>query len=119
MSRPARLFEGSKRSRLRLRVEDFELLADSRAFAQYGKTELIDGEVWFVNAQFARHARVKTRLAAELIRRLEAIGSEVEVLSEVAVQLNGDSMPEPDVVLTGWRDDRAVPIASIALVGRR
>jgi len=35
---------------VRLRVEDYLLLDESGAFADYHKTELIDGEVLFMNA---------------------------------------------------------------------
>lgn len=44
---------------LPLRVEDFLLLNDTGAFVGYGKTELIDGGIIFVNAQLRPHARTK------------------------------------------------------------
>lgn len=100
----------------RLRVEDFILLAENGAFDAYAKTELIDGEIYFMSAQFSRHARVKSRLLVALANRLAEIGSDLEAVSEVSVRAADDSMPEPDIVLTRWRGDGAVPADSVALV---
>ena len=100
----------------RLRVEDFVLLADSGAFADYAKTELIDGEIWYMNAQWSRHARVKTRVAVALANKLTELASDLEVLSEVSVRTSGNGMPEPDIVLTRWRGEGPVPVESVALV---
>ncbi|WP_217429756.1 Uma2 family endonuclease [Sphingomonas bacterium] len=114
MNAPARIL--TMPERLRLRVEDFVLLADSGAFDAYAKSELIDGEVYVMNAQWSRHARVKSRLARELGNVLEAIGGELEALIEVSVRASDHDMPEPDIALTSWRGDRDVPVATVALV---
>ena len=114
MNAPARIVLVPQR--LRLRVEDFELLADSGAFADYGKIELIDGDIYYMNAQWSRHGRVKMRLSFALMSRLAEIGSDLEVLVEVSMRAADDSMPEPDVVLTCYRGDRAIPADTVALV---
>lgn len=114
MNAPVRIVAAPER--LRLRVEDFELLADSGAFADHGKTELIDGDIYYMNAQWSRHSRVKTRLALALMIRLAEIGSDLEVLAEVSMRAADDSMPEPDIVLTRYRGDRAIPAETVALV---
>lgn len=100
----------------RLRVQDFMLLCESGAFDGYAKSELIEGEIICMNAQYARHARVKSRLALELTLRLRAMGSPLEAVVEVAVALSGGSMPEPDIVLTSYRGDGPVPLDTVALV---
>lgn len=102
--------------KLGLRVEDFLLLNDSGAFDDYGKTELIDGDIYVMNAQFSKHAGAKSRLAFALTMRLREIGSDLVLMTEVAVRLNGDSMPEPDIVIHRWRGDGPVPADSVALV---
>lgn len=102
--------------KLGLRVEDFLLLNDSGAFDDYAKTELIDGDIYVMNAQHSPHARAKSRLLVALANRLAEIGSDLEAISEVAVHLNGDTMPEPDIVLTRWRGKGPVPVESVALV---
>lgn len=99
-----------------LRVEDFLLLNASGAFDDYGKTELIDGDIYVMNAQFSEHARAKTRLAYAIAMCLRELGSDLEVIIEVAVHLNADSMPEPDIVVTRWRGKGAVPVDLIALL---
>lgn len=99
-----------------LRADDFMLLAKSGAFVDYAKTELIDGDIYVVNAQHSPHARAKSRLLGLLINRLAEIGSELEALSEVTVRLSEDSMPEPDIVLTRWQGDGPVPASTVALV---
>ena len=102
--------------RLRLRVDDFLLLNDSGAFADYGKTELIDGEIYFMNAQWSPHARIKTRLAVQLSQWLQSAGSDLESLVEVSVHASDHDLPEPDITLTRWRGRGAVPVATVALV---
>lgn len=102
--------------RLRLRVDDYLLLNDSGAFAAYAKTELIDGDIYGMNAQFTRHARIKFRLARRLADRLDQLGSDLEVLTEVTVRIADDSAPEPDVVVTRFRGDREVPADTVALL---
>ncbi|WP_375398192.1 Uma2 family endonuclease [uncultured Sphingomonas sp.] len=102
--------------KLGLRVEDFMLLDDNGAFDDYGKTELIDGDIYVLKAQHGPHARAKSRLAFALTTSLREIGSDLEVIIEVAVYLNGDTMPEPDIVVTRWRGKGAVPVESIALL---
>ena len=44
--------------RARLTAADFEVLDGSGAFTAYRKTELVDGEIWFVNAQHRPHGMV-------------------------------------------------------------
>lgn len=100
---------------LRLRVDDFLLLADHGAFDDYSKTELIDGVIYFMDAQHSRHARIKSRLAFELGLKVREIGSDLEVISEVTVRVADDSAPEPDIVLTRFRGDRDVPGDTVAL----
>lgn len=102
--------------KLGLRVDDFLLLNASGAFDDYGKTELIDGDIYVMNAQFSEHAGAKSRLAFALTVRLREIGSDLELMTEVAIRLNDDSMPEPDIVLHRWRGEGPVPVESVALV---
>lgn len=100
----------------RLRVEDFVLLCEHGAFDGYAKSELIEGEIICMNAQYSRHARAKSDLALELALCLRAIGSPLKAIVEVAITLSPDSMPEPDIVLTSYRGDGPVPLGTVALV---
>ena len=114
MNAPARIIASPERARLS--VDDYVLLNDNGAFEGYTKTELIEGEIWVMNAQYSRHARAKTRLTVALTAKLIEIGSELEAISEVAVRLSDNSMPEPDIVLTSWRGEGPVPVETVALI---
>ena len=114
MNAPVRLATTPERHRLR--VEEFALLCDSGAFEAHAKSELIDGDIYLMSAQFARHARIKTRLAFELGSAMRALNSELEALVEVSIRASDHDMPEPDITLTSWRGDRDVPVATVALV---
>jgi Uma2 family endonuclease len=100
----------------KLRVADFMLLNDAGAFDAYSKTELIEGEIICMQAQYSRHARVKTRLIFALETALQAMDSGLETISEVSVHLTDDSMPEPDIVLTRHKGGGAVPLDTVALI---
>lgn len=101
---------------LRLRVEDFLLLSEHGVLDAYGKSELIEGEIICMNAQYSRHARAKSDLALELALRLRAIGSLLKVIVEVSVAVSDDTMPEPDIVLTSYRGNGPVPLDTVALI---
>jgi Uma2 family endonuclease len=102
---------------LKLRVEDFLALNDSGAFEGYGKTELLQGELVYMNAQHRPHARVKASLSRAIEDALRRTGSHLTVLTEVTVSAPPHDAPEPDIVLTSEPDgDGPVPLASVALI---
>ena len=100
----------------RLRVEDFLLLNDNGAFSNYSKTELIEGEIYFMNAQHSRHARIKTQLAVELTIRLRALGSDFQPIVEASTRISDDTLPEPDIVVTSYKGPHVVPLDTVALL---
>lgn len=102
--------------RLRLRVDDYLMLTDNGAFEAYAKTELIDGDIFGMNAQYTRHARIKSRLARRLGNLLDDLAGDLEAITEVAVRVTDDSAPEPDIVVTRFRGDREVPADTVALL---
>jgi len=114
MNAPHRLLTSPER--MRLTVEHFLLLDEGGAFADYSKVELIDGDIYVMNAQLTRHARTKSRLFTELALGLRLIGGDLEAISEVSVRVSDDGMPEPDIVLTRFRGQREVPAETVALV---
>ena len=102
---------------LKLRVEDFLALNDSGAFEGYGKTELIRGEVFYMNAQHRPHARMKGLLYQALLRSLAGLETGLDVLIEATVSMPPHSAPEPDLILTSEPDgDGPVPIGSVRLL---
>ena len=64
----------------RLSVRDFLLLANAGAFSDYARAELIEGEIFVVNAQYRRHARFRGQLARAFAAVLEGRTDGLEVL---------------------------------------
>ncbi|UVO53252.1 Uma2 family endonuclease [Sphingomonas sp. SUN039] len=100
----------------RFTVDQFIALHEQGLFDDYAKSELIEGEIVVMNAQWSRHARVKTDLAFELGKALRDMGSPLRPQVEVSIRLSDGSLPEPDITLTDYRGDGAVPLAHVALV---
>ncbi len=102
---------------VRLRVEDYLLLDRAGAFEGYVKTELLAGEIFYVNAQHRPHAYAKSELAYRLRRALEALDSHLFVLTEVSIAMPPVSAPEPDIVVTDEPiGEGLVPLASVKLL---
>lgn len=100
----------------RFTVDEFIRLDETGVFDKYSKTELIEGEIVFMNAQWSPHARTKSILLRDLGITLLKLSSNLEAWSEVSVRLSNDSLPEPDIVLTSHRGKGAVPVETVALV---
>lgn len=101
----------------KLTVEDFLLLDRSGAFDAYCKTELVDGEILYVNAQHRPHARIKTRLALELAAALRGMDSGLEAIVEGSVFVSSHDAPEPDIVVTDAPEGEGlIPVASVELI---
>jgi Uma2 family endonuclease len=90
----------TERKPARLTVDDFLLLDRSGAFDRYAKTELINGAILVVNAQFSAHMMAKVRLLRRLADACDRLGTGLEAWSEGAVDMSPDSMPEPDLLIT-------------------
>jgi Uma2 family endonuclease len=102
---------------VRLRVEDYLLLDSSGAFEPYAKTELIDGEILFMNAQHRPHARVKMGLYDAIRDALNGTGSPSTAFVEASIAMPDYSVPEPDIVLTDEPDGEGlIPLRSVTLV---
>jgi Uma2 family endonuclease len=102
---------------VRLRIEDYLLLDASGAFERYGKTELIDGELVFVNAQHRPHARIKSRLYRLIADALDRIGAGAEAVVEGSVGIPPANVPEPDIVVTDQPEGEGlIPLDSVRLI---
>lgn len=99
----------------KLRVADFLLLADAGAFQDYARTELIEGEIWVVNAIHTRHARAHSTLTVELGVALKAIGSPLFLYTAPSTELSDDSMPEPDIAIADPNDARTLQGGSVRI----
>jgi len=102
---------------VRLRSADYLLLHQAGAFAPYTRTELVDGGVYYVNAQHRPHALAKIELYDAIRAALRAIGSPLRPLVEASIALSLHDVPEPDIVLTSEpRGEGFVPLQSVHLV---
>lgn len=102
---------------LKLRIEDYLALDRLGAFEAYAKTELIEGEIFYMNAQHRPHVLLKMEIYDRLRDSLRGLGSDLRPLVEASVAMPDNSAPEPDIVLTNEASGEGlVPVASVALV---
>lgn len=102
---------------VRLRLEDYLRLDEAGAFAEYRKTELIDGEIFFMNAQHRPHAVMKSRLHILLAAALVAQGKGWEAVVEGSIAIPPNNSPEPDIVVTSDPDGKGlIPLESVKLI---
>jgi Uma2 family endonuclease len=85
---------------LAMTVDDYLLLDRSGVFDGYGKTELINGTIYVVNAQYSQHMKAKVHLLRRLADVCDALGGGLEAWSEGSVEMGLHGMPEPDVFVT-------------------
>ncbi len=100
----------------RLRVEDFLLLESHGAFSTHSKAELIDGEIFVVNAIFSRHAEITAELVFALKTALIAVTSELRVYSPLSINLSSASMPEPDIAVCERHKAGPMPVEKVRLL---
>jgi Uma2 family endonuclease len=94
----------------KLTAKDFWLLADSGAFANHARAELIEGEIWVVNSVHRWHARITGIMHVALVRAIEAAGLQLEVLIAGSVSMDENSVPEPDLSVIAPTSDDAKTI---------
>ena len=99
----------------KLTVDDFLRLDETGVFGT-SRTELLDGDVIIMNAEYRPHARIAGELNYRIRRALEAIGSDLYPMG-ASVALSDHDMPLPDIVLTREpRGEGPIPLASVALI---
>lgn len=102
---------------LPLTVDDFLLLDSSGAFEGYGKTELINGEIYFMNAQHRPHLMAKMDLHHALHEALKTLNSAYRSVVEGTINGNQHNAPEPDIVLTSEPyGEGPIPISTVGLI---
>ena len=102
--------------RAKLRGVDYRLLVESGALDRYARTELIDGEIWAMNASYSAHAKLQAAISFALMTALRDAGSPLVVFTAVSVDLSDDANPEPDLVVAEDHDEGPLPLAKVRLV---
>lgn len=100
----------------KLRVKDFLSLNDAGAFEQYARTELIEGEIWVMNAIYSTHGKAHFELAFQLRLALDAAGIDATIYAPSSVELSGDSLPEPDIIVAADHTGGPIPSAKVRLL---
>ena len=98
-----------------LRAVDYLMLSDAGAFDGYGRTELIEGEVWAMAPMYSWHAKAIVELGTELTIALRSLASPLRVFSGGSVSLTDDSVPEPDLSIGEDNDEGILPLAKLKL----
>lgn len=113
--KPVRASEGHQPYRFSTR--DYRLLSDHGAFDDYAKTELIEGVIYAVNAQYSRHLRIQTTLLRRLADACEALDNGMSAWIEGSIAIDNGSMPRPDIfVVRELPEDGPVPVTALFLV---
>ncbi len=103
--------------RVPLRADHFMFLDARGAFESYGRVELIEGELLYMNAQFRPHMVAKDELAYRLRQALETAAIDLFVGTEGSVRLSDNDVPQPDIILTSEpRGDGPIPGTSVSLL---
>ncbi len=101
----------------RFTERDYVLLSENGAFADYAKTELIEGVIYAVNAQYSRHIRVQSRLYRILAIACDDLGNGSSAWIEGSIAISGETTPRPDIFVSyGLPDDGPVPLSSVLLI---
>jgi Uma2 family endonuclease len=100
----------------KLRAADFMVLLEAGAFSEHAKAELIEGEIWVMNAVYSRHAKAMARFPGALLDGLDKAGLNLEVFSDLSVAMPDDSMPQPDIVIAEDNDGGPLALEKVRLV---
>jgi Uma2 family endonuclease len=100
----------------KLRAQDFMLLNDAGAFADYAKSELIEGEIWVMNSIYSRHAGATAELVMALGFAAKAVRPDLKLYTPLSVDLSDDSLPEPDIALCEPHTAGPMPLAKVKLL---
>ena len=102
---------------VKLRLEDYLMLDEAGAFSDYRKTELIEGEILYMNAQHRPHARIKSKLFRAIADALDALGNGWEAIVEGSIAIPPYNSPEPDIVVTSAPEGKGlIPLESVKLI---
>ena len=103
--------------KVKLRVEDFDLLAEAGGLAGLERTELLDGDIYEMSPQYSRHGNAKALFYEALLDWKRAHRPDLAVRSEVSVATPPHDEPLPDVILclppTG---PKAIPVETVFLL---
>ncbi len=98
----------------KLTVEDYLALHERGAFDEYAKVELIEGEIYCMNATYSQHGLTQFELGFQLNLGLKQIDSDLRIFTAISIQMP-DSVPEPDIVLARPIGGAMMQLSHVAL----
>ena len=103
-------------TRHRLTVDEYLLLAREGAFGDR-RTELFDGEVYYMSPKHRPHARALGDVYFCLRQALAACGANLTALIDISVRLSDHDVPDPDIVITDAPQGTGIlPLEAVKLV---
>lgn len=104
------------RNKHRLSVDEYLLLDREGAFGDR-RTELFEGEVYYMSPKHRPQARTVGDLYYMLRQALERSNSGLSVLTDISVRLSDHDVPEPDIAITDAPEgDGILPLESVKLL---
>ena len=85
--------------KVKLRVDDFDLLALNGGLDGLERTELLDGDIYLMSPQYNRHSHAKSLFYDALLDWTREHRPEWSVRSETSVAMPPHDEPLPDVIL--------------------
>jgi Uma2 family endonuclease len=102
---------------VKLRVDDFDLLAENGGLVDLERTELLDGDIYLMAPQYSLHSFAKSLFYDALLDWTRANRPDLFVRTETSVAMPPNDEPMPDVILTGERrGQKGIPAATIMLL---
>ena len=98
-----------------LTVDEFLILDDAGAFEDLGRVQLIEGEIFIMNAVHRPHAKAQIDILVAIGLGVRGVGGNLRAYAPVSTRLDDHSLPEPDVVVATIEDDKFVSRDSIRL----
>lgn len=103
-------------TRHRLTVEEYLMLDREGAFGDR-RTELFDGEVYYMSPKHRPHARVLGDVYFAVREALRASGSGLTALIDISVRLSDHDVPDPDIAITDAPEGTGIlPLEALKLV---
>lgn len=104
-------------AKVKLRVDDFDLLAENGGLVDLERTELLDGDIYLMAPQYHPHGFAKSLFYEALLDWTRAHRPDLFVRTEMSVAMPPNDEPMPDVILTSERKGRkAISVGSVALL---
>ncbi len=93
------------------------LLLDSEGAFDDRRTELFDGEVYYMSPKHRPHARVLGDVYFSIRQALQACGSDLTALIDISVRLSNHDVPDPDIAITDAPEGKGIlPLEALKLV---